>query len=91
MVNDRGFEWEYRTKTSQKMGKGGARTAQARLYIEALLGRELGDKETVDTEDLVGRSFSAVLTENEREYIDIADASIKPYTKKKSATSEEDD
>lgn len=77
--DDRGFEWFFNPLTSQKMGKGGAQPAKARVFIEALLGRELQPNEKIKIEELDDRWMSAVLTENEKGYVDISDGSIKPY------------
>lgn len=81
--DEKEFEWKYETNTSRKFGKGGPRTAQARLYAEALMGREIEPGESIDLEDLEGFSMSAMMTANEKGYIDII--SVKPYTKKKGA------
>ncbi len=83
--DERGFVQDYLERTSQKMGKGGAQTAEARLRVEALLGRELEEGEQIDTDDLEGRSIIAMMDVGETGYVGILKGSIKPNKKAEKA------
>lgn len=83
--NDRGFIADFWERTSQRMGKGGAQTAEARIRVEALLGREMEAGEDIDTDDLEGRSIVAMMIVNDRGWVEIVKGSIKPYTPKAKA------
>jgi hypothetical protein len=66
--DERGFDAELWQFSSRKMSKG-AKTAKARAWAEALLGRELSDDETGDglAELLIGKKALALIGQNEKE------------------------
>jgi hypothetical protein len=56
---ERTIEW--RRGTSRRMGKGGGKVSTARMWAEALAGREFSDSDRINLRELVGRRMLAMV------------------------------